>query len=48
MGVLMATYKVTRDEAFDLLRITSQRSNRKLVDIAAEVNRAGGLTESGA
>ena len=48
MGVLMATYKVTRDEAFDLLRITSQRSNRKLVDIAAEVSRVGGLTDSGA
>jgi AmiR/NasT family two-component response regulator len=44
MGVLMATYKVTRDEAFDLLRITSQRSNRKLIDIAADVNLAGGLT----
>jgi hypothetical protein len=46
MGVLMATYKVTRDEAFDLLRIASQRSNRKLVAIAAEVNRTSVLTES--
>jgi hypothetical protein len=43
MGVLMATYKVTRDDAFDLLRIASQRSNRKLIDVAAEVNRIGSL-----
>lgn len=45
MGVLMTTYKATRDEAFDLLRVASQCGNRKLVDIAVEVNRTRVLTE---
>jgi hypothetical protein len=39
MGVLMARHKITRGDAFDLLRIASQRSNRKLRDIATEVAR---------
>ena len=43
MGVLMATYKITRDDAFDLLRIASQRSNRKLRDIATDVADTGML-----
>ena len=30
MGVLMTTYKVTEDQAFDLLRIASQGSHRKM------------------
>lgn len=34
IGVLMATHKVTRQQAFDLLRIASQRANRKLRDVA--------------
>ena len=41
MGVLMARYRVTREQALDLLRITSQRSNRKLRDIATEVADTG-------
>lgn len=36
-GVLMARHRVTADAAFDLLRAQSQRSNRKLRDIAHEV-----------
>ena len=43
MGVLMATYRVTRDQAFDLLRIASQNTNRKLRDLAVEVAETGTL-----
>jgi hypothetical protein len=43
MGVLMAQYRTTRDEAFDLLRIASQRMHRKLADVAAEVADTGSL-----
>jgi hypothetical protein len=43
MGVLMARYRLTRRQAIDLLRITSQRSNRKLHDIAVEVGDTGVL-----
>lgn len=44
MGVVMTTYKVTRDQAFDLLRIASQNSNRRLADIATEVVDTGALS----
>jgi hypothetical protein len=43
MGVLMATYKLTRTQAFDLLRVTSQNTNRKLADVAADVADTGTL-----
>lgn len=43
MGVLMNTHGVTRTQAFDLLRIASQRSNRKLSDVATEVADTGTL-----
>jgi hypothetical protein len=43
MGVLMTRYRLTRRQAIDLLRITSQRSNRKLHDIAVEVGDTGVL-----
>ena len=43
MGILMATHKITREQAFDLLRITSQSSNRKLREIATEVADTGVL-----
>ena len=43
IGVLMSAYKVTRDEAFNLLRIASQSSNRKLRDIALDVAETGAL-----
>jgi len=36
-GILMATESLTNDEAFDRLRILSQHSNRKLYDIAREI-----------
>jgi len=36
-GILMARENRTRSGAFDLLRVKSQRSNRKLRDVAAEL-----------
>jgi hypothetical protein len=44
IGVLMATYKVTREQGFDLLRIASQNSNRKLINIATDVADTGTIT----
>jgi hypothetical protein len=43
MGVLMATHKVTDEQAFDLLRIASQNSNRKLAEVADDVVETGRL-----
>ncbi|WP_375426100.1 ANTAR domain-containing protein [uncultured Friedmanniella sp.] len=43
VGLLMATLGVEADAAFDLLRVTSQRRNRKLVDLAREVVATGAL-----
>ncbi len=36
-GILMARQGISADEAFDLLRRASQRSNVKLRDVAAQV-----------
>jgi hypothetical protein len=43
MGVLMTQHKFTREQAFDLLRIASQHSHRKLAEIAVEVADTGAL-----
>ena len=43
IGVLMGMHKLTREHAFDLLRIASQDSSRKLRDIAAVVAETGEL-----
>jgi hypothetical protein len=43
MGVLMSQHKINRDQAFDLLRITSQHTHRKLSQIAADVADTGTL-----
>jgi GAF domain-containing protein len=43
IGMLMATHGIKEREAFDLLRVASQRSNRRLRDIAEEVVRTGAL-----
>ncbi|HEV2886560.1 MAG TPA: GAF and ANTAR domain-containing protein [Jatrophihabitans sp.] len=43
IGVLMATHKITRQQAFDLLRIASQHSHRKLREIALDVVETGVL-----
>ena len=44
MGILMNQHRFTRQEAFDVLRVASQNSNRKLATIAAEVADTGTLT----
>jgi ANTAR domain/GAF domain len=44
MGILMHQHRFTRQEAFDVLKVASQNSNRKLSDIAAEVADTGVLT----
>ena len=41
MGILMQRHHLTREQAFDVLRIASQDANRKLADIAAEVAVTG-------
>jgi GAF domain-containing protein len=41
MGVLMSRQHVTRQQAFDLLRIASQHTHRKLADIAMDVCDTG-------
>ena len=46
LGILMATQKVTSEEAFLCLKNVSQRTNRKLRDIAEEVIYTGALDES--
>lgn len=43
MGVLMTQHKITREQAFDLLRIASQHQHRKLSEIATEVADTGHL-----
>jgi GAF domain-containing protein len=43
MGVLMNQYKITENEAFDLLRMASQHGHRKLVDVATGVTETGAL-----
>jgi len=43
VGVLVAQHKLTRDQAFDLLRIASQNTNRKVYDIALDVIDTGVL-----
>ncbi len=43
-GILRNQRRFTRQEAFDVLRVASQNSNRKLADIAVEVADTGTLT----
>jgi GAF domain-containing protein len=43
IGIIMATYKTTLDQSFDLLRVSSQHSHRKLHDIALDVVETGAL-----
>ena len=41
MGILMHKHQLSRDQAFDVLRVASQDSNRKLADVATEVADTG-------
>jgi hypothetical protein len=43
IGILMASQLMTADQAFDELRNASQRSHRKVRDIATYVNETGAL-----
>ncbi|HTZ45438.1 MAG TPA: GAF and ANTAR domain-containing protein [Jatrophihabitans sp.] len=43
MGVLMSRHRLTSSQAFDLLRMASQHTHRKLRDIASEVVEIGML-----
>ena len=45
MGVLAERHDITTDEAFDLLRVVSNRTNRKLSDLAEEFISTGELPE---
>jgi GAF domain-containing protein len=45
LGILMSTYKINEQQAFDLLRLVSQHTNRKLRDVAADVAHTGALPE---
>jgi hypothetical protein len=47
MGILMASGKLTQQQAFEQLRTASQNLNRKLHDIAADVARNGQLPSVG-
>ncbi len=46
MGILMQQQHFTRQQAFDVLRVASQNSNRKLAQVASEVADTGTLTIS--
>jgi hypothetical protein len=43
IGIVMATYKVGENKAFDMLRASSQHLNRKLRDVATDVTETGVL-----
>ncbi|WP_185747311.1 ANTAR domain-containing protein [Humibacillus xanthopallidus] len=43
VGVLMSQHRMPQDEAFELLRQTSQDQNRKLYALALDVVRTGEL-----
>ena len=45
VGVLMAVHSIDADQAFDVLRSASSRTNTKLAQIAAQVT--GGHASSG-
>ncbi|MGX7678368.1 ANTAR domain-containing protein [Jatrophihabitans sp. DSM 45814] len=43
IGILMATYKMTEQQSFDILRMASQNNHRKLRDVAMDVVETGTL-----
>jgi AmiR/NasT family two-component response regulator len=43
IGIIMATERLARDDAFGMLRTVSQHQNRKLFLVAAEVIETGTL-----
>ena len=45
IGILMASHKVTSDRAFALLREASNKTNRRLRDVADQVVLTGSLDD---
>jgi hypothetical protein len=45
MGIIMAKHLVTSEEAFMVLRLASQHTNRKLAEVAAQVVATGAVPE---
>jgi hypothetical protein len=45
VGILMSQRKITKEQAFDLLRVASQQSNRKLRDLADDVVFTGTMPD---
>jgi AmiR/NasT family two-component response regulator len=43
VGIIMSRALLDKGQAFDLLRIASQKTHRKLADVAGEVARTGTL-----
>ena len=43
LGILMSRHRITREQAFDLLRLASQHTHRKLHELALEVGEIGML-----
>jgi GAF domain-containing protein len=48
IGVLMSARKLTNDQAFDLMRIVSQNTNRRMVLVAEDVIETGTIELPGA
>jgi GAF domain-containing protein len=46
VGILVERHKVSPEQAFDLLKVVSQRSNRRLADLADELVRTGRVSPS--
>lgn len=46
-GILMERYKITGEQAFQVLARASQQANRKVVDVAEELTRTGAVPEGG-
>jgi len=47
VGVLVERHKCSPEQAFDLLRVVSQRTNRRLADLAEELVRTGKVSKTG-
>jgi AmiR/NasT family two-component response regulator len=46
-GILMERYKLTSDQAFQVLARASQQTNRRLVDVADELTQTGSVPGAG-
>ena len=46
-GILMERYKITADQAFQVLARVSQQTNRRLADVADELTQTGSVPGTG-